>query len=123
MPSVDEPREMRLHLSGDPEAPPPPPLYSNYIQVTFTPEDFAMHFGWYALPPLSEPPEDDTLNVGVQPVARVVLPLNLMRSVIAVLERQLDAYEQSFGPISEHPNKPPWMNEAESRTEEAENRE
>jgi hypothetical protein len=54
------------------------------------------------------------MDVFVTPVARVVLPLNLMRSFIAVLQRQVEAYEQSFGPIPEHPNKPDWLKAAES---------
>jgi len=108
-----EPTEAQLHLFVDPEAAPPFTTYSNHLQVTFTPEDFTLHLGWYAVPPISERPPDGVLEVPVQPVARVTLPLNLMRSTIAVLERVLRGYEESFGQIPEHPNKPPWLREQE----------
>jgi hypothetical protein len=55
--------------------------------------------------------------VEVEPVARVVMPLNLMRNVIALLERQVSAYEQSFGAIPVHPNRPPWLTAAAEETE------
>lgn len=106
--------QAQLHLFVDPEAPSPPPTYTNYVQGTFTPEDFTLFFGWYAVPALSERPEDGVVNVPVQPVARLTVPLILMRSIIALMERQLAAYETSFGEIPEHPNKPPWLQEQEA---------
>lgn len=91
----------------------PSPIYANQLNITFTPEDFVLHFGWYAVPALSDAPEDGVIEVTVDSVARVVLPLNLVPNVIALLQRQVEAYEQSFGKIPEHPNKPDWMREEE----------
>jgi hypothetical protein len=71
-----------------------------------------LHLGWYTVPALTEPPTGG-IDVFVTPMARVVLPVNLIRSLIAVLQRQVEAYEQSFGPIPEHPNKPDWLKAAE----------
>lgn len=102
-----------LKLVPDPDASAPPPIYTNFIQGNFTPEDFVLHLGWYALPALSEPPTE-TVEVPVQPVARVVVPLNLMRSLIGLLQRQVDAYEESFGPVPEHPNPPTWLAERQA---------
>jgi hypothetical protein len=84
-------------------------LYANYVHVTFTPEDFTMHLGWYALPPFTEPPSGD-FEVQIRPLAKVTLPLNLVRGVVNVLERQMEAWEKSFGmPLPEHPNPPPGL--------------
>lgn len=87
--------------------------YANNVRVTFTPEDFTLFFGWYSLPPLSERPESGTITSTIQPVIQVTLPLNIMRSVIAVMKRQLEGYETNFGPIPPHPARPAWMIEEE----------
>jgi hypothetical protein len=117
---VSEPQSQdevtQLRIVPDPNAVAPAPVYSNNIQGTFTPEDFTLHFGWYAIPALIEPPKPgQPIDALVKPVVRVVIPLNLMRSLIALLQRQLAAYEQSFGEISEHPNKPDWLKEFEAQ--------
>jgi Protein of unknown function (DUF3467) len=101
----------QLHIGRDSDAEQPAPTYANHVQVTFTPEDFTLYFGWYAVPPLLEPPKT-TVEVHVEPMSRVVVPLNLMPSLVALLQRQIEAYEQSFGKLPEHPNKPAWMVEA-----------
>jgi hypothetical protein len=59
-------------------------------------------------------PVDGIFHVPVDPVARIVLPLNLMRNVIALLQLQIESYQASFGEIPDHPNKPPWLQEAEA---------
>lgn len=41
------------------------------------------------------------------------MPLNLMRNLVALIEHQIRQYEQAFGPIPEHPNKPDWLRERE----------
>lgn len=110
MGQADEQVEIKMRIMQGLAAP-PPPQYSNYVQVTFTPEDFTIHFGYYGMPPLTEAPEGGIIEAVTEPVARITLPLNLMSNVIAVLQRQLSAYEQSFGDIPEHPNKPDWMKE------------
>jgi hypothetical protein len=101
--------QAQLRLVRDPEQPQPAPIYANQMNVTYTPEDFTFHFGWYAIPPLAEPPADGTLTVAVESMARVVLPLNLIPNLVALLQRQISAYEENFGPLPEHPNRPPWM--------------
>lgn len=105
----DAAMQAQLRLVRNQETPQPAPLYSNQLNVTFTPEDFTFHFGWYAIPALTEPPTDGTLTVAVEPMARVVIPLSLIPNIIALLQRQIAAYEENFGPLPEHPNKPPWM--------------
>jgi hypothetical protein len=82
-----------------------PGLYANHVQVTFTPEDFTLHLGWYVIPPLREPPPEDILEVAVRPLLKVTLPLNLVRGVVAVLENQIEAWERSFEmQLPQHPN-------------------
>ena len=93
----------------------PAPVYANHLQVTFTPEDFTLFLGWYAMPALLDPPPEGQLEVPVEPVARVVVPLNLMRNVIAALQRSVENYEENFGPLPEHPNPPAWMQQLESK--------
>jgi len=106
--------QAELRLAWDEHAPKGPPVYANYVQATFTPEDFTLHLGWYATPALKELPPDNAIEAPIQPVARVILPLNLMKNVIALLQRQVKGYEESFGPLPDHPNKPPWLQEEEA---------
>jgi hypothetical protein len=82
-------------------------LYANHVQVTFTPEDFTLHLGWYALPAFTEPPEEGTFEVHVRPLAKVTLPLNLVQGVVDVMTNQMRAWEQSFEmELPKHPNPP-----------------
>jgi Protein of unknown function (DUF3467) len=111
---TDEGFPTSLRLVPDPKAVQPEPIYSNFVQGTFTAEDFTIHFSWYAVPAITEPPADGQIVADVKPVARVVVPLNLMKNLIAVLQRQVEGYEQSFGAIPEHPNKPDWLKQAEA---------
>jgi hypothetical protein len=93
-----------------------PRVYANNVRVTFTAEDFTIFFGWYSLPPLDARPESGQITSHLHPVMQVTLPLNLMRSVIKVMERQVDGYEANFGPIPTHPARPAWMVEDEEET-------
>jgi hypothetical protein len=112
---VTEPKatETQLRLGWKKDAEFPLPVYANYVQGSFTPEDFTINLGVYALPPTPAISDEGAIDIEVQPVVRVVLPLNLMRSVIALLQLQLQNYEANFGPIQEHPNKPDWLEKAE----------
>jgi hypothetical protein len=82
---------------------PPPPdadaqvLYANFFQATASQLDLTMHLGWYALPALTTLPEG-TISVPVQALAKVTLPLALIPGIIDVLQKQLAAWEQTFGP-------------------------
>lgn len=106
-----------LHIKRPPSAEYPPPMYANQVQITYTPEDFTLHFSWYSIPALDEPPEDGVIVAPAAPIGRVVIPLNLMRNLVALIERQIAQYERSFGKIPEHPNKPEWMKEQEKEAE------
>lgn len=106
-------QQAELRLVWDQDAPQPPHVYANYVQATFTPEDFTLHLGWYTTPALRELPQDATIEARIQPVARVVIPLNLMKNFIPLLQRQVRGYEESFGPLPDHPNKPSWLQEEE----------
>jgi hypothetical protein len=94
-----------------------PMLYANHFHATITPEDMTMHLGWYATPPLTEPPTGQ-IEVHVQPVAKVTVPLNLIRGIVTVLQNQIQAWEQNFGQeIPAHPNPPPAMPEQKAEAE------
>jgi hypothetical protein len=71
--------------------------------VTFTPHEFTLFFGHFAIPPLPEAPGRE-LEVPVQPLVTVALPLNMVRGLVDVLQRQLEAWETNFG--SEVPGNP-----------------
>jgi hypothetical protein len=83
--------------------------YANNLRVTFTAEDFTLFFGCYSTPPMDAPPKSGEIKAQVEPVMNVTIPLNILRSVIAVLQRQLDSYEENFGAIPAHPSQPSWM--------------
>ncbi len=52
----DDAQEVQLRVVRDNDTPQPAAAYANHLQVTFTPEDFTMYFGFYASPPLTEAP-------------------------------------------------------------------
>jgi hypothetical protein len=107
--------EIQIQIGRSEDVVEPAPIYSNFMQATSTPEDLTVHFGWYTIPPVISPPPDNVIQASVTPVARIVLPLNLVRNVIAALQRAAEAHEANFGPLPEHPNKPDWLKEKEAK--------
>jgi hypothetical protein len=91
-----EPQPTELRLVAPIEVGETMALYANFIQVTASPHDFTSHFGWYTVPPLTEPP-DGRIDVPIRPLAKVSVPLNLVRATIELLSRQADAWETNFG--------------------------
>lgn len=80
-----------------------PSAYANFAQIGFSPHDFRLSFGTYAFPVLTEPP-DDQVDVPVQPVATIAIPLNLAKALIRALETQVEAWERAFNePIPDQP--------------------
>lgn len=73
-----------------------PAMYANFAQATLAQHDLTLFFGWYATPPLNEPPEGP-VDVPVRPLVGVSVPLGIVRPLIRVLEAQADAWEQSSG--------------------------
>jgi hypothetical protein len=88
--------EAQYQLVPPPESADTPAVYSNFAQATISPHDMTLHFGWYAIPPLLERPEE-TVEVPIRPLVKVTIPLNLVRGTIALLQRQLESWEESFG--------------------------
>jgi hypothetical protein len=103
----EESRPTALKIVAAPETGDTPALYANHVQVSFTPEDFTLHLGWYTFPPFGEPPETEEVVVPVRPLLKVSLPLNLVRGIAAVLQAQIETYEKGFGhPVPDHPSPP-----------------
>jgi hypothetical protein len=103
--ATPEPKPTRLHISAPAEIGDVPALYSNFVQVSFTPNDLTLHLGWYALPTYGEPPPAETIEVGVRPLVKVSLPLTLIRGLIGALQTTVEAYEESFGqPMPDQPS-------------------
>jgi hypothetical protein len=95
-----------------------PVLYANHFHASGTPEDLTMHLGWYAIPPFTEAPETAEVEVPVRQLAKVTVPLSLVRGIITVLENQLTAWEKNFGqPVPVHPNPPPILEEQQAEAE------
>lgn len=78
-----------------------PVVYSNFAQATPSQHDLTLFFGWYATPPLAEPPEA-VVEVPVRPLVAVSVPLGVVPGLIRVLESQLEA-RQSEGEQSSDP--------------------
>lgn len=79
-------------------------VYSNHVQATFTPHELTLHFGFYAIPALPEPPESGQIDVQVRQLVKVSIPLNLARGIVGLLEQQADGWERNFGmPLPEPP--------------------
>jgi hypothetical protein len=83
-----------------------PIVYSNFAQVTVSPHDLTFHFGYYAIPAFTEPPQG-VVDVPVRPMVKVTLPLSLVRNLIHVLEAQAEQWEGNFGqPLPAEPSSP-----------------
>jgi hypothetical protein len=106
--------EVQYELIPPAESPETPAVYSNFAQATVSPHDMTLHFGWFAVPPLMEPPEE-TVQVPIRPLVKVTIPLNLVRGTIALLQRQLEAWEGSYG--QQMPTEPPSAARPESQAE------
>jgi hypothetical protein len=100
--SEPSPPESALRLVTPPDGD-APTVYSNFVQVTFTPLDFTFHFGRYAIPAFTEPPPGE-IQVPVQAVGKVTVPLSLVRGIMRVLQSQIDGWETTFGePVPDQP--------------------
>jgi hypothetical protein len=98
-----EPTGTEMHLIASVEPGDTMALYANFLQVTGSPHDFTFHFGWYTVPAFVEPPEG-VVNVPIRPLAKVSIPLNLVRATINLLQLQAEAWEANFGePLPEQP--------------------
>lgn len=103
--AMEAPAQFRLVPSEEPGE--TPAVYSNFAQATISPFDLTLHFGWYALPALTEAPTEP-VTVPVRQVVKVTIPLNLVRGTIALLESQLEAWERSFAQqVPEDPTRTP----------------
>jgi hypothetical protein len=84
----------------DATAPGVPRAYANFAQATAGAHDVTIRFGWYAIPALSEPPDDGLLNVPVEWTAVITVPRGLVPSLVEVLQAQSrvgDRAEQEGG--------------------------
>jgi hypothetical protein len=73
-----------------------PATYSNFAQATVSQHDLTIFFGWYATPPLTEPPTEP-IEIPVRPLMAVSIPIGIIRPLIRVLEAQAAAWEQTHG--------------------------
>jgi hypothetical protein len=70
-----------------------------------SPLDLTFHFGWYAIPATGDQAAGE-IAVPVVPVAKVSVPLPLVRGILRVLESQLQAWEENFGtPVPDQPRR------------------
>jgi hypothetical protein len=93
-----------FHIEPSANAGDVPTVYSNFIQVGFSPHDFRLHLGVYSFPVLSEPPEGQ-VEVPVEPVLSVAIPLNLARGLVRALETSIANWEKGFNePVPDQPH-------------------
>lgn len=72
-----------------------PSLYANFAQATVTQYDMTLFFGLYRVPPLQDRPTE-TVEVPIEPLVRVTLPIGVVQAVIDVMQRQLASWRDSF---------------------------
>jgi len=78
-------------------------LYANFVQASMSAHDLTLHFGWFTLPAFTEVPSGE-VDVPVRPLAKVSIPLNLVRGLIRLLEAQVIAWEDAHGqPVPDLP--------------------
>lgn len=78
----------------------PVAVYSNLLIVNHAEHDFTLTFAHITIPPeAGEAPQDRSFTIPV--VARVTIPRTQMRSTIMALQKNLERYEEHYGPIEE----------------------
>jgi hypothetical protein len=64
--------------------------------VNHTPWDFTFHFGNFFIPP-DVPQEPAELELEVKSVARITVPIRLIKGIVSALQKNIKRYEESFG--------------------------
>lgn len=98
-----EPSQLFVVLNGFDEH---RPEFANIIQVNHDPIHFQIAFARYLFPMGLRPDQIDDYRVkvasegiGVDVVARLIVAPTIMKDMVAVLQSQIESYEQKFGPI------------------------
>lgn len=94
-----EPQKVRLELEPLEKA--PERTYSNYVLVNSTQWDFTLHFGHVVLPTAKPKLDEETGEVITEAkcVARVTVPVSLVKGIIQALQTQISQYESLYGPL------------------------
>ncbi len=93
---AQEEKGHRIRLRPEPTEKGPEPIYANYVQVNHTPWDFTFHFGNFFIPP-DVPQEPAELELEVKSVARITVPIRLIKGIVSALQKNIKRYEESFG--------------------------
>lgn len=84
------------------------PVYSNHLNVNYTPHDFRFMFSLLEIP--LEVPTDAAVEGKVElhphAVANVVVPASLMHALMSLLQQQFGRYLTQFGPPGLDPQGP-----------------
>ena|SRR6266536_1502722 len=74
--------------------------YGNAFLVQHTPWDFTIRIGHVVLPPIAPgEPTPATVEVQVIPVSQVTMPPPALLQLVLVLQQQIAAYTDQYGPI------------------------
>jgi hypothetical protein len=73
---------------------PPPPVYSNVVQITTGPFDMVFDFGFRS------PERARSGSAEFEVVSRVAMSLGHAKSLLPLLAKQIADYESRFGPIT-----------------------
>lgn len=75
----------------------PPSIYANFMNVNHTQWDFTLHFGHVVLPTLIKEEEQ---YLEAKAVARITIPVNLIKGVVRALNENIARYEKNHGTIA-----------------------
>lgn len=79
--------------------------YGNAFMVNHTPWDFTLRFGHVVLPPVApgaQPPPEG-IEIMATPVAQVTMPPPALLQFSIVIQQQIAAYQNNYGPIGGAP--------------------
>ena len=75
----------------------PPGIYANFMNINHTKWDFTLHFGHFIIPTVIKEEEQ---SLEAKAVARITLPVNLIKGVVRALNENIATYEKNHGIIA-----------------------
>ncbi|MDI6759723.1 MAG: DUF3467 domain-containing protein [Candidatus Brocadiaceae bacterium] len=93
--SNEKTRQLEIRL--EPIEKGPPGIYSNFMMANHTKWDFTLHFGHFILPTTIT---EETKYLEAKAVARITVPITLIKGIVKALNENIATFEKTHGVIA-----------------------